>query len=111
MRQAGVLAAAGIYALEHNVERLAEDHENARALAEGLAAIDEIEVSPGGAQTNMVFVAVEPERSVAMREHLKGCGMLVRGQRTIRLVTHLDVNRDDIERFVQAVKEFFTESG
>ncbi|MET0152856.1 MAG: low-specificity L-threonine aldolase [Candidatus Binatia bacterium] len=107
MRQAGVLAAAGIYALDHNVERLREDHENARALAEGLAAIDGIEVAPDGAQTNMVHVAVEPERSAALREYLKERGMLVRGQQTIRLVTHLDVDRHDVERFVQAVRNFF----
>jgi threonine aldolase len=109
MRQAGVLAAAGIYALDHNVERLREDHENARALAEGLAAIDGIEVAPDGAQTNMVHVAVEPERSAALREYLKERGMLVRGQQTIRLVTHLDVDRHDVERFVQAVRDFFAD--
>jgi threonine aldolase len=107
MRQAGVLAAAGIHALDHNVERLREDHENARVLAEGLAAIDGIEVAPGGAQTNMVHATVAPERSAPLREFLKERGMLVRGERTIRLVTHLDVDRDDVERFVQAVRDFF----
>ena len=107
MRQAGVLAAAGIYALEHNVERLAEDHENARALAAGLAGIDEIDVSPTGADTNMVHVRIEPRRSARMREYLDGRGMRVRGQGTMRLVTHLDVDRSDIERFVAAVGEFF----
>ena len=71
MRQAGVLAAAGIYALEHNVERLAIDHENARALAERLPPIDGVKVAPGGAQTNMLYVNVEPQRSVRMREYLK----------------------------------------
>jgi threonine aldolase len=108
MRQAGVLAAAGIYALEHNIERLREDHDNARALAEGLAKIDEIEVAPGGAQTNMVFISVEPGRLAGLRDHLQRRDILVTGQRTIRLVTHLDVDREDIRRFVQAVEEFFT---
>jgi threonine aldolase len=108
MRQAGVLAAAGIYALEHNVERLRDDHDNARALAEGLAKIDGIEVAPGGAQTNMVFIGVEPRRLASLREHLQKRDMLVTGQRTIRLVTHLDVDREDIRRFVRAVEEFFT---
>jgi len=107
MRQAGVLAAAGIYALEHNVERLAEDHENARALAAGLAGIDAIAVSPTGANTNMVHVRIEPRRSARMREYLDERGMRVRGQGTMRLVTHLDVDRSDIERFVAAVGEFF----
>jgi len=111
MRQAGVLAAAGVYALGRNVERLAEDHENARALAAGLAQIDEVEVSPRGADTNMVHVTVLPERSVRMREHLKDRDMIVRGQGAMRLVTHLDVNRSDVDRFVAAVKEFFAGTG
>jgi len=110
MRQAGLLAAAGIYALQHNVERLARDHENARNLAEGLSRIDEVKVAPGGAQTNMVYVSVEPQRSVAMREYLKERGMLISGQGNIRLVTHLDVDRPDIDRFVGAVKEFFAQA-
>ncbi|HSD09989.1 MAG TPA: low-specificity L-threonine aldolase [Candidatus Binatia bacterium] len=107
MRQAGVLAAAGIYALEHNVERLAEDHENARALAEGLARIEEVSVAPGGAQTNMVHVKIEPRRSEPLRHYLEARGILVRGQGAIRLVTHLDVDRSDIERFVRTAKEFY----
>jgi threonine aldolase len=111
MRQAGVLAAAGIYALDHNVERLREDHENARVLAEGLAGIDGVEVAPERAQTKMVHVTVDPERSAALREYLKERGMLVRGGRAIRLVTHLDLDRHDVERFVQAVGDFFAEAG
>jgi threonine aldolase len=107
MRQAGILAAAGIYALEHNVGRLAQDHENAHALAEQLSRCDEVEVAPGGAQTNMLFLSVDPKRSMKMREYLKERGMLVRGNGTIRLVTHLDADADDIERFAGAVKEFF----
>ncbi|MGQ0580199.1 MAG: low-specificity L-threonine aldolase [Betaproteobacteria bacterium] len=110
MRQAGLLAAAGIYALQHNVERLARDHENARKLAEGLSQIDEVDVAPSGAQTNMVYVSVEPQRSVTMREYLKERGMLISGQGTIRLVTHLDVDRPDIDRFVETVREFFAKA-
>jgi threonine aldolase len=111
MRQAGVLAAAGIYALEHNVERLAQDHENARVLAEGLASIDEVTVAPGGAQTNMVYVTVEPRRSQRLRDHLKQREILVGGQGTMRLVTHLDVDRGDVQRFVRTAKEFFAGGG
>ncbi len=110
MRQAGLLAAAGIYALQHNVERLARDHENARNLAEGLSPIDGVKVAPGGAQTNMVYVSVETQRSVAMRDYLKERGMLISGQGNIRLVTHLDVDRPDIDRFVKTVKEFFAKA-
>jgi threonine aldolase len=105
MRQAGVLAAAGIYALEHNVERLATDHENARALAQALSSIEGMTVAPGGAQTNMVYINVEPQRSVRMREYLKGQGMLISGQGNIRLVTHLDIDRADIDRFAAAVRQ------
>jgi threonine aldolase len=110
MRQAGVLAAAGIFALENNIERLASDHENARLLAQALAAIDGVTVAPGGAQaqTNMVFINVEPQRALRLREYLKSQGMLISGQGSIRLVTHLDVERADIDRFAAAVREFFT---
>lgn len=110
LRQAGLLAAAGIYALEHNVERLARDHENARRLAQGLGQIDAVKVAPGGAQTNMVYVAVEPQRSLMLRDYLKERGMLISGQGTIRLVTHLDVEPADIDRFVGAVREFFAKA-
>jgi threonine aldolase len=108
MRQAGVLAAAGIFALENNIERLARDHENARVLAQALAAIEGITVAQGGAQTNMVFINVEPQRALRMREYLKSQSMLISGQGSIRLVTHLDVERADIDRFAAAVRDFFT---
>ena len=107
MRQAGVLAAAGIYALENNVERLATDHENARALARALTGIEGVAVAPNGAQTNMLYINIEPQRSVRMREVLKSQGILISGQGSIRLVTHLDVNRADIDRFAVAVRESF----
>src|SRR5579859_2850626 len=105
MRQAGMLAAAGIYALEHNVERLAVDHDNARALAHALSSIEGVTVAPGGAQTNMVYINVEPQRSVRMREYLKGQGIMISGQGSIRLVTHLDIDRADIDRFAAAVRQ------
>jgi threonine aldolase len=69
-----------------------------------------VKVAPGGARTNMVYVSVEPQRSVAMREYLKERGMLISGQGNIRLVTHLDVDRPDIDRFIGAVKEFFAQA-
>ena len=108
MRQAGVLAAAGIYALENNVERLATDHENARALARALSGIEGVVVAPNGAQTNMLYINVEPQRSVRMREYLKSQGILISGQGSIRLVTHLDIDRADVDRVAASVKEFFT---
>jgi threonine aldolase len=105
MRQAGVLAAAGLYALERNVERLAEDHANARRLAAGLARIDELDVSP--AATNMVHVTVPAERAAALRAHLRERGVVVRAGSTLRLVTHLDVARADVDRAIGAFEEFF----
>lgn len=105
MRQAGLLAAAGIHALQNNVERLAQDHENAAALAQGLSGIHHIQVAP--AQTNMVYITVEPQRCGPLREFLKARGILISGTGTIRLVTHLDVDRADVDRFVGAMKDFF----
>ncbi len=103
LRQAGVLAAACLYALEHNVERLAEDHSNARLLAEGLRGIAGVRVL--SQDTNMVFAEFEPARCEALTAALGAEGILMRavyGGPT-RLVTHLDVSVDDVRRVVQAV--------
>lgn len=110
MRQAGLTAAAGLYALDHNIERLAEDHANARALAEALGSIDGVKIDPALVQTNMVFMSVAPDRVGSLREHLARRGMLISASPTVRLVTHLDVSRDDVTAFAQAVREFFSES-
>ena len=75
MRQAGVLAAAGLYALEHHVARLAEDHAHAEQLAKGLAGVAGLEVD--APQTNMVFVRVAPGRVAALTEHLRKSDVLV----------------------------------
>ena len=77
MRQAGILAAAGIMALENNVERLQVDHENAALLASGLKEIPGIDVEPFSAETNMVFTTLNPERAVAMAVDLKNKGIIV----------------------------------
>ena len=106
MRQAGVLAAAGIYALENNVERLAEDHRNARDLADGLSAIDELEVDKAAVATNMVFVAMEPERQAKLVDYLRARGILAGGYGRLRLVTHHDFAASDIPAVVEAVKAF-----
>lgn len=110
MRQAGLMAAAGLYALQHNVARLAEDHDNARALADALGGIDGLNVDPALVQTNMVFMSIAPELAAPLRDHLARRGMLVSASPTIRLVTHLDVNRDDLMAFAQAVREFCREA-
>jgi threonine aldolase len=105
MRQAGVIAAAGLYALEHNVQRLAEDHDNAAALSRGLAAIDGLTVTTP--QTNIFYVdmpaaACEPLRQALARERIRASI----GPHT-RLVTHLDISREDVARTVAAFEAFF----
>jgi threonine aldolase len=105
MRQAGIIAAAGRYALEHHVDRLAEDHANAARLAAGLAGIRGLEVEP--AQTNMVFVRIPADRTAALKAHLAREGVLALiGPRT-RLATHLDVSAAGIDRAVAAFRAFF----
>ena len=108
MRQAGILAAAGIYALQNNVNRLAEDHANAALLAEGIAEIEEMKVDPTSVQTNMVFVSVGKTTAAQLPEFLKQRGILIPGGHTIRLVTHLDLSVADIRTVIAAIKEFFS---
>jgi threonine aldolase len=107
MRQAGILASAGIFALENNVGRLAEDHANARLLAEGLAGIDEVSVDPASAETNMVFVSLRQGDPVELEMHLREQGVIIRAGRNIRLVTHLDVDATGVQRAVEAFKSYF----
>jgi len=107
MRQAGILAAAGIHALSHHVDRLAEDHNHARMLAEGLAQIKDLGVDPSKAQTNMVFFTLEPSRFKTLQAYLKERGMLISGREKVRLVTHLDVSAEDIRAVIEAFEEFF----
>jgi threonine aldolase len=105
MRQAGVLAAACLYALEHNVERLAEDHDNAAHLAAGLAQIDALQVQSQA--TNMVFVQIPQPHCAPLEAYLKERGILTQMLYASRFVTHMDVSRADIDTFVAAVKGYF----
>jgi threonine aldolase len=105
MRQAGVLAAAGLYALEHNVARLAEDHANAQRLAQGLARIEGLAVAP--AQTNMVFVRIPAAQCEPLARFLRSRGVLARVTPATRLVTHLDVDAAGIERVLTAFLDYF----
>jgi threonine aldolase len=96
MRQAGVLAAAALHALDHHVARLAEDHTNARALAEGLQGLPGVTVQPP--QTNIVFVDLAPDKAAGAVERLHAAGLWCTGLYRLRLVTHLDVAAADIPR-------------
>jgi len=107
MRQAGILAAAGILALQDHVDRLAEDHANAQTLGEGLSRIDEIEVDMTLVQTNMVFVSLRSDNPEALAAYLKDAGVLINIGNPIRLVTHMDVNTQDIQRAVSLVEAYF----
>jgi threonine aldolase len=106
MRQSGILAAACLYALDHNVERLAEDHANAAHLAAGLAQIEQVKVTSQA--TNMVFVQFPQAHCAPLEAALKEQGILTQlGLYASRFVTHMDVSRADIDTFVAAVKTYF----
>jgi threonine aldolase len=103
MRQAGVLAAAGLYALEHHVQPLAQDHANAEYLAKGLRALG-LSVEPP--QTNMLYVAIPASQVAALKTHLDGRGILATLSPRTRLVTHRDLPRDKVEVVLQAFRDF-----
>jgi len=108
-RQAGVLAAAGLFALEHHIERLAIDHHHATFLAESLAEIEELSVDDFPERTNMVWVEV-PQWSLATLEpNLRKEGVLISmDDYPLRLVTHLDTNEADIQIATRIFKNFFS---
>jgi threonine aldolase len=105
MRQSGIVAAACLYALDHHVERLAEDHENARILAEGLAQIPGVKIDPSRVDTNIVVFAVAD--AVTLGEAMRDAGVEVTrvDETRLRLVTHLDVDRAGVERALQIMAE------
>jgi threonine aldolase len=105
MRQAGVLAAAASYALQHHIDRLAEDHALATRLAEGIGGIDGLDVVQP--QSNIVFATARGGRGPALLAHLRAQGVLATGLTGLRFVTHLDVDRAGIERAIAAVRGFF----
>lgn len=105
MRQAGIIAAAGLHALDHHVERLAEDHANAKALADGFSEIKGLTVTPP--HSNMVFVELASELTIRLSEALRELGIAASfwpGGR-MRWVTHLDVDRVAVDEAIAAVRE------
>ena len=103
LRQAGVLAAAALHALDLHVERLAEDHRHAQQLAEGLRGLPGVTVHTP--QTNIVFIDLVPEKAEGAVDRLREAGVLVTGLYRLRLVTHLDVGSDDITRAVALLRQ------
>ena len=108
MRQAGVIAAAGIHALDHHIERLKEDHDNAALLATGLMEVSRGHLKIEAPQTNILWAEVTAPLFEGFSEHLKSHGVIVSGAYgKQRWVTHLDVSRGDVERAVNIAAQFF----
>ncbi len=105
LRQAGILAAAGLYALDHHVERLADDHANAARLADGLRTIDALTVD--GPFTNMVFVDVPASDVAALAQHLRDAGIVASVGAHTRFVTHLDIDQAKVDRVVASIRAFY----
>ncbi|MGE3986192.1 MAG: beta-eliminating lyase-related protein, partial [Dehalococcoidia bacterium] len=107
MRQIGIVAAAGIVALDEMVDRLADDHANARLLAEGLASIEGITATPDLVQTNILFFTLaDGIDAAAFRERAKERGVLFSGGPVRwRMVTHYGIEREDIEHAVEQLRE------
>ena len=111
MRQVGILAAAGIYALEHHVTRLREDHQHAQRLAQILAALSNVTCEPTDVETNMILFTVHDDsRSTAqLLDQCRQAGVLLNavGDRRFRVVTHLDVSAENIEEAGQIFAKVF----
>jgi threonine aldolase len=114
MRQSGILAAAALYALDHHIGRLAEDHANARRFAAGIRQIDGLRLVPEEIDTNMLFFRVDPAWGTAAEFAgelgKRGLLVLATAPQTIRVVTHLDVSAADVDRAVQTVSELVRET-
>jgi threonine aldolase len=107
MRQAGIIAAGGVFALRHNVKRLAEDHANARRLAEGLAALPGVKLDPATVETNLVFFDLTgalDAPTVVERLLARGIRVGAMSARSIRAVTHLDVSAAQVEQTLEAAR-------
>ncbi|MCP4340617.1 MAG: low-specificity L-threonine aldolase [Desulfobulbaceae bacterium] len=107
MRQAGILAAAGLYALKNNIQRLPLDHEHAEILTEELSQFAQLEVAKDPAQTNMTFFSMEGGEATKLADFLKENHILISPGPTTRLVTHLDISREDIVYTLKKISEYF----
>ncbi len=111
MRQVGILAAAALYALDHNIQRLKEDHDKAKYLANALSCLKKLKLNMDEVQTNMVIadIAGTGKTQDEVLEILQGHGVLVTPERrsSIRAVTHLDVSFDQVKRAGKVFQELF----
>jgi len=107
MRQAGIVAAAAMHALDHHVDRLADDHALAARLAAGLEGLPGLTAEPP--QTNIVFADLKSDRAAGLIDHLKSRGVLATGLYRLRFVTHLDVDAEGIDRTVAAMREYLND--
>jgi threonine aldolase len=105
LRQAGIVAAAGLYALDHHVERLADDHAHARVLAEGLAEIPGVRLDPDRVETNIVIFDVDDAVALVGALDAGGVQAMAPGATRVRMVTHLDVDRAGCEHAVAVVRD------
>ena len=107
MRQAGVLAGAALYALEHNIQRLADDHRNAKRLAEAIAQIPALTIDLDRVQTNILYFDVTSQDASGFVKslHSRGVLMLAAGPSTVRAVTHLGVDETQIDRAIEAIRQ------
>ncbi|MGE4798984.1 low-specificity L-threonine aldolase [Yersinia hibernica] len=108
MRQAGILAAAGLYALEHNVARLKDDHDNARWLEQQLRALD-VEIVAPGAQTNVLYIKQSSAAAAQLGPWMRERGVLISAGPITRMITHINISRTDLEKVVALWREFLTE--
>lgn len=108
MRQVGIMAAAGSYAMEHHVARLQEDHDNARWLEQQLRDLG-VEIVAPGAQTNILFIRLNAARAAALGPWMRGRGVLLNAGPVTRLITHLDVTREQLVQVVALFKTFLAE--
>lgn len=107
MRQAGILAGACIWALDHHIDRLAQDHDNAAKLALGLSDIPGLGVNPDTVQTNMVFANIG-EGIDDLADFLKEREIIIDRASNLRLVTHLDISSQDIDAVIKGFSDFYT---
>ena len=105
MRQAGIIAAGGIYALENNIERLSDDHKNAALLKDMLAEIDQIEIT--SAATNMIFCRFKNNDSAELAEYLNKEGIIILPGDIVRFVCHINISEDDVVKLAGSIRKYY----